>query len=93
MGLQKNGHATHSAGPGEVIQETGVRVPHWLIENSRGTEAHRAIDGQIVYNTSVLPNYEQMFNVAVDLASVPHITDLQLHDEYHTKQQATVLEE
>ena len=34
-----------------------------------------------------------MFSVAVGLASGPHITDLQIYDENHPKQQATVLEE
>jgi hypothetical protein len=31
------GHAVHIIGYGEDIQETGVRVPYWLIENSWGS--------------------------------------------------------
>ncbi|CAE8731911.1 unnamed protein product [Polarella glacialis] len=36
-GDAKNGHAIHIIGYGTDIQETGVRVPYWLIENSWGS--------------------------------------------------------
>jgi len=41
-----SGHAIHIVGYGEDIQETGLKVPYWLIENSWGTEKHGDIFGE-----------------------------------------------
>merc|ERR1719281_2008446 len=35
-----SGHATTLIGYGTDIQETGTRVPYWLIENSWGDDVH-----------------------------------------------------
>eukprot|EP00933_Yihiella_yeosuensis_P058692 TRINITY_DN5933_c0_g1_i2.p1 TRINITY_DN5933_c0_g1~~TRINITY_DN5933_c0_g1_i2.p1 ORF type:complete len:2461 (-),score=532.25 TRINITY_DN5933_c0_g1_i2:137-6556(-) len=47
-GCPKNGHAVHIIGYGEDIQETGTRVPYWLIENSWGAEVHGDVAGEDV---------------------------------------------
>jgi hypothetical protein len=47
-GCPKNGHAVQIIGYGTDIQETGIRVPYWLIENSWGTEVHGNMMGEDV---------------------------------------------
>lgn len=39
------GHAVHIIGYGEDIQETGTKVPYWLIENSWGSTKHGNVVG------------------------------------------------
>jgi len=41
-----SGHAVTVIGYGEDIQETGQRVPYWLIENSWGTDKHGNVMGE-----------------------------------------------
>jgi len=41
-----SGHAVHVIGYGTDIQETGVKVPYWLIENSWGPDIHGNVIGE-----------------------------------------------
>jgi len=45
-GCPNNGHAVHIVGYGTDIQESGVRVPYWLIENSWGGSIHGDVTGE-----------------------------------------------